>query len=112
DRARSAERAATMHVRPLGCRHQLCDRLVEQPLELGIVVVAVIGGENALMLARGWGRRLWVLLGLPRRLGQRAGRRADRKQRRAAARGQEGGRGGARRRPAPGGGGGRVCSLR
>src|SRR5262249_54982431 len=102
DRARSAERAATMHVRPLGCRHQLCDRLVEQPLELGIVVVAVIGGENALMLARGWGRRLWLLLGLPRRLGQRGGRRADRKQRRAAAREQEGERGGACPRQAAG----------
>src|SRR5262249_30666294 len=60
----------------------------------------------------GWGRRLWLLLGLPRRLGERAGRRADRKQRRAAAREQEGGRGGGWRRQASGAGKGGLAYWR
>ncbi len=81
DRPRVEDGDAILHVRPLGRRDQLRNHLVEQPLELGIVVGAVIGGENALMLARGRSRRLWLLLGLSRRLGQRARRRADREQR-------------------------------
>ena len=70
-----------MHVWPLGRCHQLGDRLVEQGFEPGIVVGAVIGRKDALMLALVWNRRLLLLLGLSRCLGQGRRRRADREQR-------------------------------
>ena len=47
DRCRIEDGDAIMHFRPLRCRDQLCDDLIEHALELGILVSAVIGGENA-----------------------------------------------------------------
>src|SRR5262249_8185647 len=57
---------AIVHLRPLRCCHQLCDDLVEKSFELGILVSAVVGGENALMLARVRRRILLLWLGQPR----------------------------------------------
>ena len=63
DRRRIEDGDAVVQVRPLGRRDQLVDGLVEQRFELGILVGAVIGGEDALMLAL-VGRRP-LLLRLP-----------------------------------------------
>jgi hypothetical protein len=56
-----------MHIRPFGRRDKLCHRLVEQRLEPGVIVGAVISGEDTLMLALIRNRRL--LLRLPGSLG-------------------------------------------
>ena len=51
-----------------------CDRVIEQAFELGILVGAVVGGEDALMLALGRGRRRRRLAGCALgRLGGAAG---------------------------------------
>ena len=53
DRRRVEDGDLVVQVRPLGRRDQLVDRLVEQAFELGIVVGAAIGREDALVLALG-----------------------------------------------------------
>ena len=51
DRRRIEDGDAVALVRPVGGRHELLDRLVDQRLEARILVGAVIGGEDALVLA-------------------------------------------------------------
>ena len=92
DRRRIENGDAIVHVRPLGCGDELGHRLVEHGFELGILVGAAIGGEDALMLALRRSRHLLLLLEpawAARERGQRPRRRADREQGRAAARERE-----------------------
>ena len=53
DHRRVEQGDAIVQIRPLGCRHQLLDRLADHGLDAGILIGAVIGGENPLMLALG-----------------------------------------------------------
>ncbi len=87
DRRRVEDGHPVMHVRALGSGDQPLHRAIEHRFELGVVVGAVIGGEDTLVLARGRDRLLLLglLLRLPRRFRQPRRRRADRKHRRAAA---------------------------
>ena len=52
DRLRIEHRHFVMQVRPLGRRHQPLDRLLEHRLQLGIVIDAAIGRQDALVLAQ------------------------------------------------------------
>ena len=70
-----------MHVRPFGRGDQLGDGLVEKSFEPDIVIRAVIGSQNALVLALGGTRQLLLLLLRLRRFPrQRRRRRTNRKQ--------------------------------
>src|SRR5262249_68786 len=86
DRGRIEDGDTIVHIRPLRRRHELRDHLVEQAFELGILIGAVIGGQDAVVLARGRDRRrLWVVLGRGGGAVEGSGGGADREQRRAAA---------------------------
>ena len=78
DRRRIEDGDAVLQVRPLGSGDQLLHRLVEQAFELGILVGAVVGGEDALMLALGGadGGCRWAAVASGQRPGRRLGRRA------------------------------------
>ena len=55
DHRRVQQGHAIMQIRPVGRRHQLLDRLADHGLDAGILIGAVVGGENPLMLALGRG---------------------------------------------------------
>ena len=81
DRRRIENSDTIVHVRPLGCGDKLGYHLVEYGFELGILVGAAIGGENALMFALRRSRHLLLRLsrsGQLRERGQRPRRRAGR----------------------------------
>ena len=60
DRRRVEDGDLVFEVRPLGCRHQPVDGLLDRRLQTRVLVNAAIGSENARMLAL----RRWLPLGL------------------------------------------------
>lgn len=76
---------AILQIGPLGGGDELGDGLMQERFELGIVVGAVIGRENALVLALRASRGRRLKRGLSWRLRERRGRSARREECRAAA---------------------------